>query len=53
VGVVQSSWGPTLCAFFSDAASAADVASRMSGQFAEMTFTIAAARNYGAGIELR
>lgn len=52
-GVVQSSWGPTLCAFFDDEASAVEVQDHLAGQFPGMTFAISPARNYGADIELR
>jgi beta-RFAP synthase len=52
-GVVQSSWGPTLCAFFEDADAAAAAAATLAGRYREMTFTVAAARNYGADVELR
>ncbi len=52
-GVVQSSWGPTLCAFFADADTANASADSLAGRFSDMTFTVASARNYGADMELR
>jgi beta-ribofuranosylaminobenzene 5'-phosphate synthase len=52
-GVVQSSWGPTLCAFFADADTAIASATSLAGRFGDMTFTVTSARNYGADVELR
>jgi beta-RFAP synthase len=51
-GVVQSSWGPTLCAFFEDADAAAQAGATLAALYPEMTFTVAAGRNYGADVEL-
>ncbi len=52
-GVVQSSWGPTLCAFFEDAQSAESAHEAMRNQYSNMTIALSSARNYGADIELR
>lgn len=52
-GVVQSSWGPTLCAFFADDAAAEVARESLQGRFRDMTFTITPGRNYGADVDLK